>query len=221
VLLARRADCPVWVGRDRVAAGRALLAAHPEVNVLISDDGLQHYRMARDVEIAVVDGMRGLGNGFLLPAGPLRESARRLNEVDAVVVNGESASPLPQATAERYAMHLRGEVFYNLVKPQSQASASDFQGQVVHALAGIGNPARFFAHLQSLGLRAVEHSFPDHHAYRPQDLELQGAILMTEKDAVKCARFAPANCWVLAVSAEVDPGLGQRILDKLEKNHGQ
>ena len=221
VLLARRAGCPVWVGRDRVAAARALLAAHPEVNVLISDDGLQHYRMARDVEIAVVDGMLGLGNGLLLPAGPLRERAQRLDEVDAVVVNGEAASPLPPATAERYAMHLRGEVFYNLLQPQSQARAADFGGQVVHALAGIGNPARFFAHLQSLGLRVMEHPFPDHHAYQPQDLALQGAILMTEKDAVKCARFAPANCWVLAVRAEVDPGLGQRILDKLEKSHGQ
>jgi tetraacyldisaccharide 4'-kinase len=221
VLLARRAGCPVWVGRDRAAAGRALLAAHPGVNVVISDDGLQHYRMARDFEIAVVDGMHGLGNGFLLPAGPLRESAHRLDEVDAVVVNGESASPLPQATAERYAMHLRGEVFYNLSNPQSQASAVDFRGKVVHALAGIGNPARFFAHLGKLGLSVVEHPFPDHHVFRPRDVALQGVVLMTEKDAVKCARFAPANCWVLAVSAEVDPGLGQRILDKLEKGHGQ
>jgi tetraacyldisaccharide 4'-kinase len=219
VLLARRAGCPVWVGRDRVAVAHGLLAAHPEVNVLVSDDGLQHYRLQRDVEIAVLDGMRGLGNGLLLPAGPLRERARRLNEVDAVVVNGGQAQS-GRGTGQ-YAMHLHGEVFYNLLQPALTATAADFRGKVVHALAGIGNPARFFAHLRKLGLSVVAHPFPDHHPYRPQDLALQGVVLMTEKDAVKCAQFATAECWVLAVAAEVDPGLGRLILDKLGKIHGQ
>jgi len=219
VLLARRADCPVWVGRDRVAAAQALLAAHPEVNVLVSDDGLQHYRLQRDVEIAVLDGMRGLGNGLLLPAGPLRESAHRLDEVDAVVVNGGQAQS--GRGTRQYAMHLRGEVFYNLLQPELTATAADFHGKVVHALAGIGNPARFFAHLRKLGLSVVEHPFPDHHGYRPRDLALHGVMLMTEKDAVKCAQFATAQCWVLAVAAEVDPALGRLILDKLGKTHGQ
>jgi len=219
VLLARRASCPVWVGRDRVAAAEALLAAHPEVNVLVSDDGLQHYRLQRDVEIAVLDGMRGLGNGLLLPAGPLRESAHRLDEVDAVVVNAAEAPN--ERAAQQYAMHLRGEVFYNLLQPGLTATAADFHGKAVHALAGIGNPARFFAHLRKLGLSIVEHPFPDHHVFRPLDLALQGVMLMTEKDAVKCAQFATPECWVLAVSAEVDPALGQLILDKLGKTHGQ
>jgi len=219
VLLARRAGCPVWVGRDRVTAAQALLTAHPEVNVLVSDDGLQHYRLRRDVEIAVLDGMRGLGNGLLLPAGPLRESARRLDEVDAVVVNGGQAQS--GRGTRQYAMHLHGEVFYNLLQPELTATAADFRGKVVHALAGIGNPARFFGHLRKLGLSVVEHPFPDHHMYQPRDVALQGVVLMTEKDAVKCAQFATAECWVLAVAAEVDPALGQLILDKLGKTHGQ
>lgn len=221
VLLARKSACPVWIGRDRVAVAQALLVAHPDVNVIISDDGLQHYRLRRDVEIAVIDGVRGLGNGFLLPAGPLREKASRLEQVDAVVVNGATATPLPATTAPRYHMHLNGEVFYNLLHSETRASATDLRGKTLHAVAGIGNPNRFFDHLRSLELKIVEHPFPDHHRYQPEDLAFSGAMVMTEKDAVKCAFSGMKEAWVLAVEAEVDPGLGQIILDKLKNNHGQ
>lgn len=220
VLLAARTDCPVWIGHDRVAAARALLRAHPECDLVISDDGLQHYRLRRNVEIAVVDALRGLGNGLPIPAGPLREPARRLDEVDAVVLNGASAAT--PATARTYAMSLEGAAFRNLLDPAWVLDAAAFRGKQVHAVAGTGNPARFFQHLRRLGLEFTGHPFPDHHAFSAADLEFAGAdaIIMTEKDAIKCQPFARANHWVLAVDAHVAPGLGRLILDKLKTPHG-
>jgi tetraacyldisaccharide 4'-kinase len=214
LLLARRGDCPVWIGRDRVAAGRALLAAHPECNVIVGDDGLQHYRLHRDVEIAVVDGQRRFGNGCLLPAGPLREGVGRLREVDAVVVNGDETVVLPGAV---FYMRLQGAVLRNL-RSGASVDAKMFQGSKLHAVAGIGNPERFFDHLRGLGLVFEAHAFPDHHAFVAGDLNWDDAdaILMTEKDAVKCAAFASDRHWMLAVEAEVDPGLGQLVLNKLK-----
>lgn len=216
LLMARRGICPVWVGRDRVAAGLALLQAHPDCDVMLCDDGLQHYRLRRDVEIAVVDGMRGCGNRLLLPAGPLREGVGRLRSVDAVVVNGGSAWP-------GYAMSLAGSAFRNLRDPFRTTVAGDFQGMKLHAVAGIGNPQRFFGYLNGLGLACEEHAFPDHHPYRADDLAFAGAdvVLMTEKDAVKCAAFAAANWWMLAVDARVDNTLGEKILEKLRKTDGR
>ncbi|HEX2824798.1 MAG TPA: tetraacyldisaccharide 4'-kinase [Burkholderiales bacterium] len=204
LLLARRSGCPVWTGRDRVAAARALLAAHPACDVVISDDGLQHYRLAREVEIAVIDGARRLGNGLLLPAGPLREPASRLETVDAVVVNGES-------------MKLVGSRFHNLRDPQRTASAEDFRGKRVVAVAGIGHPPRFFAHLKRLGIEFEPRAFPDHHAYKPLDIAFEGAdaVVMTEKDAVKCAAFASDKHWMLPVEAELDARLGELVLSKI------
>src|SRR5574340_304245 len=222
-LLARRCRCPVWIGRDRVAAARALLAAHPECDVIISDDGLQHYRLRRDVEIAVVDGARGLGNGLLLPAGPLREPASRLAAVDAVVINGATTHPSLADTLPPRSLHmrLRGESFHNLVDPSRRASAADFRGKKLHAVAGIGNPRRFFDHLRDLGLDFTAHAFPDHYAFQPGDLGFGAdAILMTEKDAVKCEKFAPPNAWALAVDAEPDSALEQKILLILRNRHG-
>lgn len=220
-LLAGRSGCPVWIGRNRVTAARALLAAHPECNVIVSDDGLQHYRLQRDAEIAVVDGSRGLGNGLPLPAGPLREPASRLREVDAVVINGDRHEP-PVPASRCFAMSLEGRTFRNLLNPAHLREASEFQGRRLHAVAGIGNPPRFFRHLQHLGLSFVAHPFPDHHDFTPEDLDFgdAGAILMTEKDAIKCMRFASEDHWLLAVEARVDPGLGQLILDKLAQPHG-
>lgn len=211
VLMAQRKLCPVWIGRDRPAAAHALLAAHPECDVILSDDGLQHYRLQRDVEIAVVDGIRRFGNGFLLPAGPLREAPSRLLEVDAVVVNGGKAAP------GEYLMQLQGVHFYNLLNPEITATAADFQGQSVHAIAGIGHPERFFRHLNTLGLTLQAHSYPDHHAYSAADLAFDdaNALLMTEKDAVKCIEFADEKCWVLRVDAQLDSALTQLILDKI------
>jgi len=211
VLMAQRLLCPVWVGRERPAAARALLLAHPECDVIISDDGLQHYRLQRDVEIVVVDGIRRFGNGFLLPAGPLREAPSRLREVDAVVINGG------QAAAGEYLMQLEGVHFYNLLNPEITATAADFQGQSVHAIAGIGHPERFFGHLNRLGLTVQTHPYPDHHAYCAADLAYSdaNALLMTEKDAVKCIAFADEKCWVLRVDAHIDPALTELILKKI------
>ncbi len=217
VLMAQRKLCPVWVGQDRVAAARELLRAHPECDVLLSDDGLQHYRLRRDAEIVVVDGARRFGNGFLLPAGPLRELPSRLAGADAVVVNGGAPA------AGEYAMQLQGERFYNLLNPSTQAHAADFHGQHLHAIAGIGHPQRFFDHLSHLGLAVQTHPFPDHYRYTPGDLAFADAdaILMTEKDAVKCAAFATEKCWVLRVDAQVDPSLTQLTLERITQNGRQ
>jgi tetraacyldisaccharide 4'-kinase len=211
VLMAQRKLCPVWVGRDRPAAAQALLQAHPECDVILSDDGLQHYRLQRDVELVVVDGIRRFGNGLLLPAGPLRELPSRLHEVDAIITNGGLSLP------GEYQMQLEGVQFYNLLNPQITATAADFKDQCVHAIAGIGHPERFFSHLRKLGLTIHPHSFPDHHAYAAADLACDGAnaLLMTEKDAVKCISFADERCWVLRVDARLDSALTQIILNKI------
>ncbi len=218
LLLARRAGCPVFIGRDRVAAAEALLAAHPECDVIISDDGLQHYRLAREIEIAVVD-KRGVGNGWLLPAGPLRESGRRLATVDAVVMNGSGEAP-SAASRKLFRMTLRGERFFQLGDPERSCGATELQDKPLHAMAGIGNPSRFFRHLESLGLRFIPHVFPDHHAYQAADLRFVGAdtLLMTEKDAVKCSAFAPAESWVLPVDAQLDADLAHWILEQLHQS---
>lgn len=213
VLMAQRKLCPVWVGRDRAAAGHALLQAHPECDVLLSDDGLQHYRLQRDVEIAVIDGARRFGNGQLLPAGPLREPVSRLNNVEAVVIHGGGTQ------AGEFGMQLHGDVFYNLLNPETTARAGDFNGMRVHAIAGIGHPQRFFHHLQHLGISAQQHPFPDHHRYAEEEIPFADAdaILMTEKDAVKCTAFATEKCWVLRVDAQPDPSLFQHLLKKIAR----
>ena len=218
VLLARHAGCPVWIGRKRAEAGRQLLALHPEVDVLVADDGLQHYALARDLEIVVVDGLRGFGNGRLLPAGPLREPLGRLASVNAVVVNGGNPDDfllLPPS----FAMRLTGASFRNLREPDRTAAAEDFAGRRVQALAGIGHPNRFFSHLEHLGLNIEPHAFPDHHVYRAADLPA-GTLVMTEKDAVKCAAFAPDDAWYLAVDAELEPGLQTLIDHQLRTRDG-
>ncbi|MDD5330177.1 MAG: tetraacyldisaccharide 4'-kinase [Sulfuricella sp.] len=222
LLLAGKSGCPVWVGRDRVAAAEALLRAHPECDVLVSDDGLQHYRLGRDVEVAVVDGERLFGNGLPLPAGPLRESVSRLDSVDAVVVNGGGQND-GMPTRNGFEMRLDGRVFYNLKDPARRVEAADFRGRKLHAVAGIGNPQRFFELLRGLGLGFEAHAFPDHYAYRRQDLEYAeaDAVLMTEKDAVKCAGFADERFWVLAVEAVLAPAFGELILRKLRNDNGR
>ncbi|HUW26534.1 MAG TPA: tetraacyldisaccharide 4'-kinase [Gallionella sp.] len=215
LLMARRNLCPVWIGKDRAAAAQAALLANPQCDVVLCDDGLQHYRLRRDMEIAVIDGGRGFGNGFMLPAGPLREPAARLQTVDAVVVNGG------EPTADQYAMHLSGEIFHNLLDPDKAVNADELRKLRCHAVAGIGHPQRYFRHLASLGLNAVEHAFPDHHFYCPADLSFMDcdALLLTEKDAVKCGAFADERYWVLRVEARIDPALTDHILRKIA-HHG-
>ena len=215
LLMAKRQIAPVWIGSDRIATAHAAMKSHPECNVILCDDGLQHYRLRRDVEIAVVDGARRFGNGRLLPAGPLREPVSRLESVDAVVINGG------ETQAGQYAMNLAGKVFYNLLDPTITAPAKHFRNSINHAVAGIGNPDRYFQHLIDLGIPFTPHDFPDHHPYCAADLAFKEyeAILMTEKDAVKCAPFADARYWVLRVEAEIDPTLLDHI-QKSIKNYG-
>lgn len=215
LLMARRNLCPVWVGKDRAAAAQAALRANPHCDVVLCDDGLQHYRLRRDMEIAVIDGDRRFGNGLLLPAGPLREPLSRLQTVDAVVVNGG------EIIAGQHAMHLSGEVFYKLLDPASHMTAANLSQLRCHAVAGIGNPQRYFRHLESLGIVFTPHPFPDHHPYCAADLAFADcdAILLTEKDAVKCAAFADERYWVLRVDARIDSALIAHLLRKIT-SHG-
>jgi tetraacyldisaccharide 4'-kinase len=196
-----------------------LLAAHPECDVIVSDDGLQHYALARTAEIAVVDAARGIGNGLLLPAGPLREPRERLAEVDAVVrlvAWGEARPPSADGGVESV-MAQEPLPWRNLARPGAVANLEAWRAGEVHAVAGIGHPERFFAFIRSLGLKPVCHAFADHHRYVPADLGFPGAtvILMTEKDAVKCTAFADERCWALPVRARIDPALVGLIEGKI------
>jgi len=228
VLLARRGRCDVWAGADRVTAGLALLTPPAACDVVISDDGLQHYALARDLEICVVDEGRGFGNGWLLPAGPLREPPSRLARVDAIVVNhdlrGEPHSTLAAlpGTVVRVNMRVEGREFRNLVNPAQRVGPEHFRGRIVHAIAGIGNPQRFFSLLRLFGLDIAARAFPDHHPFSAADLAYAGTetVLMTEKDAVKCRRFARESHWELAVDAVPGPAVGERVLQLLEKKRG-
>jgi tetraacyldisaccharide 4'-kinase len=229
LLLAQRSRAPVFVGRDRVAAGKALLTAHPDCNVIVSDDGLQHYRLQRSVEIAVFDG-RGAGNARLLPAGPLREPLRRLSGMSAVVWNAFQETQTQQTintmlALPQFVMRLVGQRFFSLADAQRCCTAEDLRGKRLHALAGIGDPSRFFAQLEGLGLAFEAHPFPDHHRYSAADIAFanDGVVLMTEKDAVKCAALRiPREAWVLPVDAQIDAAAdGKSLLDTiLEKLNG-
>ena len=209
VLLARRCRCPVVVGPDRVAAAQLLYTTY-DCNVIISDDGLQHYRLRRDIEIAVVDGFRRFGNAACLPAGPLREPPSRLREVDFVVSNGA-------ARGQEYLMSLCGEIALNLHDPCITATLVSFRQSTVHAVAGIGDPWRFFDHLRRARLRLIEHPFPDHYVFRAGDLHFREdlPVLMTEKDAVKCHGIAPDNGWYVPVVARLDPEFEDNLLKRL------
>ncbi|MDB5804162.1 MAG: lipid-A-disaccharide kinase [Betaproteobacteria bacterium] len=217
-LLIRRsgAACPVFVGRKRVEAGRALLAAYPETDVIIADDGLQHYALARNAEVAVFDA-RGAGNGYLLPAGPLRESLSRAATLDAVVFNGDVTLALGRPA---WRMELQPGEFFLLGDPARRRGAADLAREPaarVAAVAGIGSPERFFTTLRGLGLQFTEHPFPDHHVYTAADLKAIDAplLVMTEKDAIKCAQFGDPRLWVLPVTAQIDAGLVDALLEKL------
>jgi tetraacyldisaccharide 4'-kinase len=206
----------VFVGRDRLAAARNLLATYPQCDLLIADDGLQHYRLERDVEIALVDG-RGMMNGWALPAGPLREPVSRLGMVDALVLNGTAVSPAPTFAGTTFAMTLLGERFYRLDESMTSCGAADLAGKILHAVAGIGSPPRFFDQLTAMGLNFSAHPFADHHDFSADEMQFAGdAILTTEKDAVKLSRLRlPLPVWVLPVTAEVSPDLAAFVLEKL------
>ncbi len=218
VLIQRRTAAPVFVGKRRPAVARALLASHPEVDVLISDDGLQHYALARNFEIAVFDA-RGAGNGKMLPAGPLREPLARLADVDAIVLNGASTAlpELPEGIVPMqppFHMELIAGDAYRVNDPTTTRTLESFRGRRLTAAAGIGNPQRFFTLLRDIGLNFHRMPLDDHHRY--SDNPFMGrnseAVLMTEKDAVKCARFDEARMWAVPVFAEIDPALIEAIL---------
>jgi tetraacyldisaccharide 4'-kinase len=213
LLLSRRCHCPIVVGPDRVAAIAQLLRDH-DVDVVISDDGMQHYRMGRDIEIAVLDGERRLGNGLCLPAGPLREARGRLKSVDFIVANGP-------ARGGEWAMQLQAGEACAMVGEGSRA-LSTFAAGRLHAVAGIGNPERFFRTLRSAGVSISEHPFPDHYPYQRGELDFSDddLVIMTEKDAVKYFHYANARHWYLPVSAEIDDEFSRRLLERLESFHG-
>ena len=206
LLLARRAQATVFVGKDRVAAAKA--AVSDGADIVICDDGLQHLALKRDCEIVVIDGQRGFGNGCLLPRGPLRESTGRLRRVNAVVINGAITAPgfsLPGLLARtHYVMNMRPGDARPVSGGASLRSLSSFRGTGVHAVAAIGNPQRFFDMLRNSGLTLYEHPMPDHHAFKAGDLNFGDnlPVLMTEKDAVKCVAFADERCWYVPVTAE-------------------
>ena len=206
---------PVWIGHDRVATARALLAQHPKCDVVLADDGLQNYALPRQFEIAVIDDARGFGNGRMLPAGPLRERRSRLDRVDALVrlVAGKQAPLLSGEDGRVTYMSYEPLPWRNLVEASAVADVAAWRSGAVHAVAGIGNPARFFDLLRHLGLDPVCHPFPDHHRYSRTDLAFPNAtaILMTEKDAVKCAAFADPRYWYLPIRAHIDPALIARV----------
>lgn len=214
VLIARRTGVPVRVDTDRVRGARALVAAG--CDVVLADDGLQHYRLGRDLEIEVVDAERGYGNGMLLPAGPLREPLVRARRCDVRVLTGGDAMRSDASVLSAFALRLHPTAVLTLGSGEAHP-LSAFRGRRVHALAGIGHPQRFFATLRAQGMVVHEHPFPDHHAFQAGDLAFADdwPILMTEKDAVKCRAFATARCFVLAVDAVLAPAFYDAVATRL------
>ena len=206
VLLARRTGSPVAAGPNRIAAAR-ILVRRAKCDVILSDDGLQHLRLDRDVEIVVVDGVRRHGNGRCLPAGPLREPLSRLDSVDLVVVNGvANPGELEMGLVPGHAVNL---VDANMTRP-----LDSFAGSPVHAMCAIGHPERFFRTLEANGLTIVRHSFPDHDPFQESEIRFpdDAPVLMTEKDAVKCERFAGERHWYVPVEAVISAELEARLL---------
>ena len=214
VLLARRSGCPVFVDADRVQG--SLAAVHNGADVILSDDGLQHYRLQRDMEIAVIDGSRGFGNGHLLPAGPLREQVKRLGAVDRVLIQcaqgEESGVPADRVTH----FSLAGETLHR-VSDGSTRALGELAGKSVHALAGIANPARFFEQLERHGINVHRHPMPDHARLSAEDVQFDDDldVIITEKDAVKCAKIAHERLWFLPVSLAFKEGEDLQWADAL------
>jgi len=215
LLLFRRSGATVCVGARRVEAAVKLVAAG--CNVILCDDGLQHLPLQRDLEIAVVDGTRGLGNGRLLPAGPLREPAGRLDSVDLVVVNVGAQASAVWSRPGALSMRLRGGQAISLLDEATARPLAGFAGTQIHAVAAIGHPGRFFASLRAAGLSLIEHPFPDHHRFAASDFAFGDArpVLMTEKDAVKCAGLGDQRLWYVPVEATFEPADERLLLARI------
>ncbi len=204
LLIHCRSGCPVVVGPDRKADIDLLLSRH-ECDLILSDDGMQHYRMGRSAEIAVIDGTRGFGNGYCLPSGPLREPVSRLKTVDMIVVNG--------GTESESSFRVEAHQLNALLTETECCMLDQFKGKKVHAIAGIGNPERFFSLLEAAGIDCVRHPFSDHYAYQAQDVcfDDQLPVLMTEKDAVKCFPFKLDNHWYVPIDVRLSETAQQQF----------
>jgi tetraacyldisaccharide 4'-kinase len=211
ILIAQKTGCPVAIATKRVEAAQLLLN-QTDCNILLSDDGLQHYALKRDIEIAVIDGEQRFGNNNCLPGGPLREPLERLNEVDFIIVNGNPAEE------REIPMTITADIAINLSTGE-QKQLADFKGQTCHAVAGIGNPDSFFALLANYGLTTENHSFPDHHFFKAKQITFKDSkpILMTEKDAVKCTEFATDKHWYVPISAHLPDSFFQKLLNLLKQ----
>lgn len=209
VMLAGMTNCPMAVGPDRVETARALID-HSDCNLILSDDGLQHYALERDIEIAVIDGIHRFGNGMMLPAGPLREPVSRIQSVDLVVVNG-------LGNAGEHHLKITAEPAISMADNTVQQPLTSWHGQRVHAVAGLGNPARFFDMLKQAGLIVETHIFPDHYDFKIGDLAFgdEIPIIMTAKDAVKCRSFDLDTLWYVPISVDMPPAFGERLMELL------
>lgn len=210
IVISRRTACPMAVGPDRVETGKALIK-HSNCDIIISDDGMQHYRLKRNIEIAVVNAGTKFGNELCLPAGPLREPITRLDSVNFIITNGESSDT-------EYSMLYEGNELYSVHDNTIKTNLSEYENQKVHVIAAIANPERFFSSLKKMNIDVIEHVFIDHFIFKESDLDFEDnfPIIMTEKDAVKCSRFNINNCWYLPINCKISNSLELNILNKLE-----
>ena len=216
MLIQKHTHLPVFVSKDRVLAAKALVKKYAKTDVILSDDGIQHYRLRRDLEVLVIDGTRKFGNGYLLPAGPLREFRSKLKTVDAIVCNHK------KVIDGSYLMKYKGHLLINL-KTNKKIHLNNLSLKNIHAIAGIGNPDRFFDYLKTYNILFSSSAFQDHYKFSKKDFRDMNDknIIMTEKDAVKCQQFSRNNFWYLPVIAEVDSKFTDVILKKLRYiNHG-
>jgi len=209
-ILLARTGCPVVVAIQRPLALQHLLAQQ-SCDVILSDDGLQHYALQRDIEIAVIDGQRGLGNGYCLPAGPLRELPSRLNQVDFIIsktIGWQNSTVMHYAHSQLYA-----------VTTATTQPLQNFVGQTVHAIAGIGHPETFFTMLEQQGIQLIRHSFPDHHPYQQSEITFSDPlpVIMTEKDAVKCTAIADQRHWYVGITAQLPQDFGEKVVQRLQE----
>jgi len=216
MLIQKHTHLPVFVSKDRVSAAKALFKKYKKTDVILSDDGIQHYRLKRDIEVLVIDGTREFGNGYLLPAGPLREFSSKLKTVDAIVCNHK------KVIGGSYLMKYKGNFLINL-KTNKKIHLNNLRLKNIHAIAGIGNPNRFFDYLKTFNIEFNSSVFEDHYRFSKKDFRNinDKNIIMTEKDAVKCQKFSRKNFWYLPVTAEVDSKFIDVILKKLRDiSHG-
>ncbi|MEN9916625.1 MAG: tetraacyldisaccharide 4-kinase [Pseudomonadota bacterium] len=209
LLIARHTACPTIIDPNRSRGAKSLLQ-RSNCNIIISDDGLQHLSLGRNIEIIVVDGERRFGNNFCLPAGPLREPVSRLNSVDFVISKGITQT-------NEFKLSLIPDYFYQLIQTKNKQSAQYFLNKKVHAVAGIGNPNQFFESLRKLGLTIIDHPFPDHHQFKPRDFNYgdDDIIIMTEKDAVKCVGFVDTRLWCLTTKTDLDINFLNALLNRI------